>query len=126
MERCLVDIEGGTAECLSEGDGVSIVLLPGSGLTVGYLGEVADALVQDGMRAVRINRRGSGQSTGPPEGITLVQPHEFSARRPPFRTEQCLHRRVRSVRRSEHPRCARGLNGCPHQRTSDSSSTRVR
>jgi pimeloyl-ACP methyl ester carboxylesterase len=57
-------------EYFSQGKGPAVVLLSGRALDVGYLKPLADKLAQSGYRAVRINRRGSGKSTGPLEDIT--------------------------------------------------------
>jgi len=46
-------------------------LLPGGTLTVGYLDGLAEALAKAGYRAIGINPRGSGKSTGPSKGVTL-------------------------------------------------------
>ena len=58
-------------EYFSQGHGQAIVLLPGAGLTVGYMETMAQTLADSGYRAVRINPRGAGKSTGAGEGTTL-------------------------------------------------------
>jgi pimeloyl-ACP methyl ester carboxylesterase len=63
-------------ECFSHGAGDAIVLLPGGGLSVGYLSDLAEVLAAAGLRAVRVNPRGAGESTGPMEGVTL---HDYAA-----------------------------------------------
>lgn len=52
-------------EYFSQGQGDAVVLLPGSGFGVAYLEPLAEALARGGYRAVRINPRGAGKSTGP-------------------------------------------------------------
>src|SRR5262245_57061829 len=52
-------------EYFSQGQGEPIVLLPGSGLAVAYLEPLAGALARGGYRALRINPRGAGNSSGP-------------------------------------------------------------
>jgi pimeloyl-ACP methyl ester carboxylesterase len=51
-------------EYFSQGQGEPVVLLPGSGFGVAYLEPLAEALARGGHRAVRINPRGAGNSTG--------------------------------------------------------------
>ena len=51
-------------EYFSQGQGEPVVLLPGSGFGVAYLEPLAAALARGGYRAVRINPRGAGNSTG--------------------------------------------------------------
>src|SRR5262249_34284610 len=53
-----------TIEFFSQGRGEPVVLLPGAGLGVAYLEPLAEALPRGGYRAVRINPRGAGHSTG--------------------------------------------------------------
>jgi pimeloyl-ACP methyl ester carboxylesterase len=57
-------------EYFSQGKGPVVVLLSGRALDVGYLEPLARALAQSGYRAVRINRRGGGKSTGSFENLT--------------------------------------------------------
>jgi pimeloyl-ACP methyl ester carboxylesterase len=71
-----VKVGDAALECFSDGQGVPVVLLPGGSLAVGYLADLADALVAAGLRAVRINPRGAGASTGPMDGLTL---HDLAA-----------------------------------------------
>jgi pimeloyl-ACP methyl ester carboxylesterase len=65
MRRIVSRTGGVDLECFSHGQGVPIVLPPGGGLAVGYLSDLADALSAAGFRAVRVNPRGAGGSTGP-------------------------------------------------------------
>jgi pimeloyl-ACP methyl ester carboxylesterase len=62
-------------ECFSHGEGDAIVLLPGGSLATGYLSDLAEALAAVGLRAVRVNPRGAGNSVGPMEGLTL---HDYA------------------------------------------------
>jgi pimeloyl-ACP methyl ester carboxylesterase len=75
-EQIMLKIGDAEIECFDHGQGVPVVLLPGGSLAVGYLSDLADALADAGFRAVRINPRGAGSSTGPMEGLTL---HDFAA-----------------------------------------------
>jgi pimeloyl-ACP methyl ester carboxylesterase len=71
VETGLVTLADSNIEYFSRGEGEAIVLLPGATLTVGYLDGLAEALAKAGYRVVGINFRGSGESTGPSEGVTL-------------------------------------------------------
>jgi pimeloyl-ACP methyl ester carboxylesterase len=48
-----------------------VVLLPGAGCSISYLEPCARVLAEAGYRAVAVNPRGVGKSTGPLEGRTL-------------------------------------------------------
>lgn len=67
----LIKVGDATIEYFSQGQGDAVVLLPGGSLTVNYLQGLANALADAGYRAVRINFRGAGKSTGPANGVTL-------------------------------------------------------
>jgi pimeloyl-ACP methyl ester carboxylesterase len=75
VERVLITVGAAKLECFSHGDGPAVVLLPGGSLSVGYLTDLADTLAASGLRAVRVNPRGAGDSTGPMEGLTL---HDYA------------------------------------------------
>lgn len=76
MEQVKLKVGDAELECFSHGVGVPIILLPGGSLAVGYLSDLADTLAAAGLRAVRVNPRGAGGSTGPMDGLTL---HDFAA-----------------------------------------------
>jgi pimeloyl-ACP methyl ester carboxylesterase len=67
----IVKLADSTIQYFSRGEGDAIVLLPGGTLTVGYLDALAESLAKAGYRVVGINFRGSGESTGSSEGVTL-------------------------------------------------------
>src|SRR5262249_7877908 len=67
----LVKVGNANIEYFSEGNGDAIVLLPGGGFTAGYMEGLSHALAKAGYRAVRINFRGAGKSTGPDKDVTL-------------------------------------------------------
>ncbi|MDH4056748.1 MAG: alpha/beta hydrolase [Gammaproteobacteria bacterium] len=67
----LVHVGNTTVEYFSVGKGETVVLLPGGSLSVNYLANLARSLDASGYRAVRINPRGAGASTGTAEGVTL-------------------------------------------------------
>jgi pimeloyl-ACP methyl ester carboxylesterase len=67
----IVDLADAKIEVFSQGKGDVVVLLPGGSLSVNYLAHLARSLDASGYRAVRINPRGAGASTGAVEGVTL-------------------------------------------------------
>jgi pimeloyl-ACP methyl ester carboxylesterase len=71
VETGIVKRPESNIEYFSRGEGEAVVLLPGGTLTVGYLDGLAEALAKAGYRVVGINFRGSGNSTGPSNGVTL-------------------------------------------------------
>src|SRR4029077_18331734 len=71
VQSGIVKIGGADIQFFSQGEGEAVVLLPGGSLDVGYMEGLAEALAKAGYRAVRINFRGAGKSTGPEEGVTL-------------------------------------------------------
>ena len=75
MERIMLKVGDTELECFSHGAGVPIILLPGGSLAVGYLSDLADTLAAAGLRAIRVNPRGAGDSSGPMDGLTL---HDFA------------------------------------------------
>ena len=66
-----VELADARIEYFSQGEGEVVVLLPGGSLSVNYLQNLAQSLDDAGYRAVRINPRGAGKSTGSAEGVTL-------------------------------------------------------
>jgi pimeloyl-ACP methyl ester carboxylesterase len=71
VETGLIKVGEARIEYFSQGQGPAVVLLPGGSLTVGYMEGLAKAVADAGYRAVRINFRGAGKSTGPAKGVTL-------------------------------------------------------
>ena len=71
VETGLIKVGDANIQYFSQGQGEVVVLLPGGSLTVGYMEGLAEALADAGYRAVRINFRGAGKSTGPSKGVTL-------------------------------------------------------
>jgi pimeloyl-ACP methyl ester carboxylesterase len=67
----IVDLADAKIEIFSQGKGDVVVLLPGGSLSVNYLANLARSLDTSGYRAVRINPRGAGASTGTAQGVTL-------------------------------------------------------
>jgi pimeloyl-ACP methyl ester carboxylesterase len=71
VQSGIVKVGDADIQYFSQGEGAAVVLLPGGSLDVGYMEAIASALAKGGFRAVRINFRGAGKSTGPEDGITL-------------------------------------------------------
>ena len=67
----MVKLANAQIEYFSQGQGDVVVLLPGGSLNVHYMEGLAKALAHAGYRAVRINPRDAGKSTGTAKGITL-------------------------------------------------------
>lgn len=67
----IVTLADGQIQYFSRGKGETIVLIPGSALTVNYLDGLAESLARSGYRVVSINLRGTGKSVGTLEGMTL-------------------------------------------------------
>ena len=57
-----VQSDGAKIQYFDEGKGEVVVLLPGGSLNVAYLKPLADRLVKEGYRVIRINPRGAGES----------------------------------------------------------------
>jgi pimeloyl-ACP methyl ester carboxylesterase len=66
-----VEVGEAMIEFLDDGSGDTVVLIPGGGLDASYFDHFARRLAHAGFRAVAVNPRGAGESTGPLEGITL-------------------------------------------------------
>jgi pimeloyl-ACP methyl ester carboxylesterase len=71
-----VEVGGATIEYDVYGAGATVLLLPGGGFGIGYFERLALLLAEAGFRALAINLRGVGASTGPLDGLTL---HDFAA-----------------------------------------------
>src|SRR5215475_7227731 len=66
-----VRLDGAVIEFLAEGAGDSIVLVPGLGLDTSYFADLIRRLARAGFRAIAVNPRGAGASTGSTDGLTL-------------------------------------------------------
>lgn len=75
-ETGIVKLGDAKIEYFSQGRGEAVVLLPGGSFDVGYLEPLAAKLAEAGYRAVRVNPRGAGKSTGPGKGVTY---HTYAA-----------------------------------------------
>ena len=116
MERVMVKAGDAELECFSDGEGAAIILLPGGSLTVSYLSELADALAGAGFRAIRVNPRGAGSSTGPMQAVTL---HDYAAdvagvidqldAAPAFVLGHAFGNRIARTVAADHPKAVRGV-----------------
>jgi pimeloyl-ACP methyl ester carboxylesterase len=68
---CKVEVGEATLELAICGAGDTVVLLPAGNYSLTYLAAFAQRLAEAGFRAVAVNWRGIGASTGPLEGRTL-------------------------------------------------------
>ena len=68
---CKVVVGEATLEWATCGAGDTVVLLPAGAYNLNYLAAFAQRLAEAGFRAVAVNWRGIGASTGPLEGLTL-------------------------------------------------------
>src|ERR1700722_5873330 len=71
VQSGMVKVGDAAVQYFRQGEGEPVVLLPGGSIDVGYMEGLADAVAEAGYRAVRINFRGAGKSTGPEKGVTL-------------------------------------------------------
>lgn len=71
MTTGTVKLEDSELQYFSDGEGEPVILLAGAGLTVDYLKPFTQLLAEAGIRVVRINLRGAGESTGPKDTVTL-------------------------------------------------------
>jgi pimeloyl-ACP methyl ester carboxylesterase len=76
ISTCKVEVGEAIFEAVIYGVGDTVVLLPGGGCSSRYFDTFARGLAEAGFRAVAVNPRGIGGSTGPLEGITL---HDLAA-----------------------------------------------
>jgi pimeloyl-ACP methyl ester carboxylesterase len=67
----MVELPDAKIEYFDQGEGEPVVMLPGGSLNVTYMQPLADALSAAGYRAVRVNPRLAGNSTGSDENVTL-------------------------------------------------------
>jgi len=67
----LVKVGDAVLECVIEGAGETVMLLPAGSAHVSYLGSFAEQLAAAGFRTIAVNLRGVDSSTGPLDGLTL-------------------------------------------------------
>jgi pimeloyl-ACP methyl ester carboxylesterase len=66
-----VRLDDAVIEFLAEGAGDPVVLVPGLGLDASYFADLSRRLTRAGFRAIAVNPRGAGASTGSSDGLTL-------------------------------------------------------
>ena len=76
QQHRIIDVSGATLDCTLYGSGIPVVLLANAGCGSGYLGDLARVLSAGGLQAISINMRGTGESRGSLDGITV---HDLAA-----------------------------------------------
>src|SRR5262249_41794386 len=71
-----IEVGGATLECTLYGSGTPVVLLANAGCSVGYFEDLARVLAAGGLQTISINMRGTGESRGSLDGITV---HDLAA-----------------------------------------------
>ena len=71
-----IEVSGATLECTLYGSGTPVVLLANAGCGTGYFDDLARVLAAGGSRAICVNMRGTGESRGPLDGMTV---HDLAA-----------------------------------------------
>jgi pimeloyl-ACP methyl ester carboxylesterase len=72
----IIQVSGATLECALYGSGTPVVLLANAGCSTGYFDDLARVLAVGGLQAIGINMRGTGESRGSLDGITV---HDLAA-----------------------------------------------
>ena len=71
-----IEVGGATLECTLYGSGTPVVLLANAGCSTGYFDDLARVLAAGGLQAICVNMRGTGESRGSLDGITV---HDLAA-----------------------------------------------
>src|SRR5215831_3466144 len=71
-----IEVGGATLECTMYGSGTPVVLLANAGCSSGYFDDLARVLAGGGLQAISVNMRGTGESRGSLDGITV---HDLAA-----------------------------------------------
>jgi pimeloyl-ACP methyl ester carboxylesterase len=71
-----IEVCGATLECTLYGSGTPVVLLANAGCSTGYFDDLARVLVASGLQAICVNMRGTGESRGSLDGLTV---HDLAA-----------------------------------------------
>src|ERR1700722_3041811 len=71
-----IEVGGATLECTLYGSGTPVVLLANAGCSTGYFDDLARVLAAGGLQALCVNMRGTGESRGSLDGITV---HDLAA-----------------------------------------------
>src|SRR5476649_850464 len=71
-----IEVGGATLACTLYGSGTPVVLLANAGCSTGYFDDLARVLAAGGLQAICVNMRGTGESRGSLDGITV---HDLAA-----------------------------------------------
>jgi pimeloyl-ACP methyl ester carboxylesterase len=71
-----IEVGGATLECTFYGSGTPVVLLANAGCSTGYFDDLARVLAAGGLQTISVNMRGTGESRGSLDGITV---HDLAA-----------------------------------------------
>jgi len=71
-----IEVGGATLECTIYGSGTPVVLLANAGCSTGYFDDLARVLAAGGLQTISVNMRGTGESRGSLDGITV---HDLAA-----------------------------------------------
>ena len=71
-----IKVGNATLECILHGSGIPVVLLANAGCSTGYFEDLAQVLVAGGFETIAINMRGTGESRGSLQDITV---HDLAA-----------------------------------------------
>ena len=71
-----IEVSGATLECTLYGSGTPVVLLANAGCGTDYFDDLARVLAAGGLQAVCVNMRGTGESRGSLDGMTV---HDLAA-----------------------------------------------
>ena len=71
-----IEVSGATLECTVYGSGAPVVLLANAGCSSSYFDDLARALAAGGLQAICVNMRGTGESRGSLDGMTV---HDLAA-----------------------------------------------
>jgi len=75
VSRSIIERGDARIEVIAQGFGRPVVMIPSLGRSAEDFDDLARRLAQSGYRALRLQPRGIGESTGPMQGITL---HDFA------------------------------------------------
>jgi len=71
-----IEVGGATLECTIYGSGTPVVLLANAGCSTSYFEDLAYVLAAGGLQAISVNMRGTGESRGSLDGISV---HDLAA-----------------------------------------------
>ena len=66
-----IEVGRATLECTLYGSGIPIVLLANAGCSISYFDDLARVLAAGGLQTISVNMRGTGESRGSLDGISL-------------------------------------------------------